>query len=352
VVRRPLVSVVMAVRNGERHLREAIDSVLAQSFNDFELIITDDGSTDGTSGILASIDDSRLQILTNPENLGIPKSVNRGLDIARGRYVARFDADDVCLPTRFDRQVRLLESTDVSLTCSNVLTMDLGGEVFGATDRIIDRHSARWHMMFDCYLIQPTVMWNREEVRDRVGNYNERFLTAQDFELIGRIVEEMPAEGIQEPLVRYRVHDSSVTATRRVSQKQLAAEVSHKRIRKALPRCQLTDFELDLLRQIWSWEDSDSFESHRLTELVGEYLRLWQTFLQTHDQWDWDRRSPGLRWSSADDAAKIAASYLKRKEAGALVHFLRQASHSLNIPSKEIYQAAMRRRSAQRARTS
>src|SRR5690606_198612 len=105
----PVVSVVMAVRNGERHLREAIDSILHQAYPDFELILIDDASTDRTADILASYGDDRIRVLRNDRHLGLSASLNRGIREARGRYIARLDADDVAEPERFARQVDFLD---------------------------------------------------------------------------------------------------------------------------------------------------------------------------------------------------------------------------------------------------
>ena len=108
----PKISVVMPVLNGEKYLAEAIESILNQTFQDFEFIIVDDGSTDQTPEILRSYanKDSRIQIVTNPINRGIGYSRNRGIALSRGEYIANMDADDLCLPERFEKQVRFLDS--------------------------------------------------------------------------------------------------------------------------------------------------------------------------------------------------------------------------------------------------
>ena len=96
----PLVSVLLAVHNGEPYLRTAIESVLRQTVTDLELLVVDDGSTDATPSVLAGIGDERLRVLRTAERQGLARSLNRGLDDARGKFVARLDADDVALPAR------------------------------------------------------------------------------------------------------------------------------------------------------------------------------------------------------------------------------------------------------------
>jgi len=105
----PRVSVAMAVYNGERYLRQAVDSVLAQTFCDFEFLIVDDGSTDSTPEILAGYGDRRVVVISNSQNVGLTRSLNRCLERARGEYVARMDADDVSMPTRLEKQAAYLD---------------------------------------------------------------------------------------------------------------------------------------------------------------------------------------------------------------------------------------------------
>ena len=127
----PKVSVVMSVYNGERHLREAVDSILNQTFGDLEFIIVDDGSRDRTWEILQSYDDSRIVLLRNEQNIGLTKSLNRGLAATRGEYVARMDADDVSLPQRLERQVGFLDQhPEIGLVGCAFLQINEGGQEF------------------------------------------------------------------------------------------------------------------------------------------------------------------------------------------------------------------------------
>ena len=104
----PKVSVLMSVYNGEKYLREAVESILNQTFRDFEFIIIDDGSTDSTNEIIRSYSDCRIRLLENEENIGLTKSLNKGIDQCRGEYIARMDGDDVSLQQRFSKQLEYL----------------------------------------------------------------------------------------------------------------------------------------------------------------------------------------------------------------------------------------------------
>jgi len=122
----PKVTVLMPVYNGERYLNEAVDSILGQTFTDFEFLIIDDASTDKTPEILRSYDDPRIRVVTNEENLGLSKSLNKGLALARGEFIARMDADDVSYPYRLQVQ-------------HEFMTQHPGAGVIGSWAEYIDR---------------------------------------------------------------------------------------------------------------------------------------------------------------------------------------------------------------------
>ena len=122
----PLVTVLLAVHDGEDYLRPALASVLGQTVGDLELLVVDDGSTDSTPTILSGLDDTRLRVLRNDARLGLAASLNRGLDEARGTYVARLDADDVAMPRRLDRQLARLRARPVPAVVGSAV-MDLDG---------------------------------------------------------------------------------------------------------------------------------------------------------------------------------------------------------------------------------
>ena len=109
-MKNPKVTVLMSVYNGEKYLQEAIDSILEQTFKDFEFLIINDGSTDKTGEILESYHDLRIKIINNEKNIGLTKSLNKGLKLARGEYIARQDADDISMPERLEKEVEFLET--------------------------------------------------------------------------------------------------------------------------------------------------------------------------------------------------------------------------------------------------
>jgi hypothetical protein len=227
----PLVSVVVAAFNAAQHVGEAVDSLLVQTFRDFELVVVDDGSTDGTPDVLARYrHDPRLVIVRRDATGGSTAAATTGCRRARGRYLARLDADDVAHPERLARQVAYLEEhADVAVLGSAAIFTDAGGREFGrfaypAThDEIVER------LENGSAFVHSSVIMRRHAF-ESVGGYrlSPRSL---DYDLWLRIVERFRAANLTDFLVRYRVHASQQTAQglREVALCTLAAREAAKR---------------------------------------------------------------------------------------------------------------------------
>jgi len=212
----PMVSVVMPVRNGAPFVREALGSVRAQTFDDFELIVVDDASTDDSRAILAACDDPRLVVIENERHLGLTASLNRGLARARATLIARHDADDRSHPERFARQVAAMRARpDLALLGSRGRLIDERGRVVGTFERPIDPYGIRWYQMFDNAFAHGAVMFRRSVVVDELGGYDESFAWAQDWELWGRVLRRHEAANLPDRLIDYRTHAASVTVRSR-----------------------------------------------------------------------------------------------------------------------------------------
>jgi glycosyltransferase involved in cell wall biosynthesis len=210
----PRLSVVMPAFDAERFLAAAIDSVLAQTVGDLELVVVDDGSTDDTWRIVDEYArrDGRVRGLRNEENIGIPASLNRGIEAAAGRLIGRMDADDVSLPHRFERQLAFLEEhPEVAVVGSYVLHMDGGGEILGLSQTgpasedefAALRREGKYTLVFG-----GTAVFSRRLV-DEVGGYDPEISTAEDLELFDRMAAHGAVVAIPEPLVLYRIHPQS-----------------------------------------------------------------------------------------------------------------------------------------------
>jgi glycosyltransferase involved in cell wall biosynthesis len=209
----PAVTVLMAVHNAERYLREAVESILEQSFRDFELVVVDDGSTDGSRAILDTYEDTRLRVLSSSENHGLTISLNRGLREARGTYVARQDADDISEATRLERQVAFLDDNPkIALLGTAYHRIDENGRRTGERTVPVDTESARWRLLFLNAFPHTSVMVRRAVLLE-VGPYDERYRYAQDYELWSRIAALHDVAGLEDFLVSYRSSSTSMTAT-------------------------------------------------------------------------------------------------------------------------------------------
>jgi glycosyl transferase family 2 len=201
----------MPVYNGERHLAEAIDSVLEQSYDDFELVIVNDGSTDGTAEIIASRHDDRIVVVDNGENLGLSKSLNIGFRIARASLLARLDADDIAEPQRLARQVAEMNHRPaVAMVASWFLEIDDDGRLVVEGRPPSDTTSLRWRLLFGNPIPPSTVMLRRDAFADGAA-HDESLSYAMDYELWCRIARASPVAIIEEALVRYRKGSASMT---------------------------------------------------------------------------------------------------------------------------------------------
>lgn len=226
----------MSVRDGESFLSQAIDSVISQTFPDFELIVIDDGSTDATSRILDGYSDTRIVRLKNEQPLGLTLSLNRGLCCARGKFIARQDADDLSRPERFERQLNFLQATDhVELLGSSYSLIDSSGAVLQTIELPSSEEAIRWHLLFHNPFCHSSVMFSRKALSAAGGAYNTSYAFAQDYELWARILHKAQGANLPEPLVQLRVHDASVSSRYQSQQQQAANSVSAMLLKDILP---------------------------------------------------------------------------------------------------------------------
>ena len=233
----PQVSVVIPVWNGERYLREAIESVRSQDVDDLEIILVDDGSTDATSAILQDYShDCRIRV-HRQTNQGLVAALNAGLRIAQSKYVARLDADDICMPGRLAAQLRYLECHPEVLAVGGAIEMiDEHGHSKGRRGYPVGQVAATSGMLKGCTLAHPAVMMRKEAVQ-AVGGYRTVFKHAEDYDLWLRLIEHGPVDNLAEVMIKYRVHPESVTHKHGASQSLAAgaALVAHRRRVQGLP---------------------------------------------------------------------------------------------------------------------
>ena len=203
----PKISVVMAAFNEEKHIQSAVDSILSQTYEDFELIVVNDGSRDNTLESLKSIADDRVKIISNTKNNGLPKSLNTGIAQARGCYIARQDADDFSLPQRLQKQFDYLQKHPniAVLGTATKIIFDDGS----FSSRFPSASPTFADLLKSSRFVHGSVMM-RKDVLEKVGCYNEIFRHAQDYDLWLRITKEFPAANLQESLYVFRSEDRPV----------------------------------------------------------------------------------------------------------------------------------------------
>lgn len=207
------LTVLMAVRNGERTVGEAVESILGQSFTDFEFLVVNDGSTDGTAAALASFDDERLTVVENEGRRGLTWSLNHGLALTSSDYVARQDADDRSAPERLLRQVEFLDShPDVALVGTWYRKIDEQGCVLASQQLPVHSTDLRWHLIFYSPFVHSAVMLRRSAL-ESVGMYDESLGYAQDYDLWCRIARHFALANLDDHLVDFRVSPGSMTET-------------------------------------------------------------------------------------------------------------------------------------------
>ncbi len=211
----PTLSVLMTVYQGARYLPATLDSVLTQSFTNFEFIVVDDGSSDGTGALLdaAAARDGRLAVLRNPTNRGITRSMNRLFPIARGRFVTRHDSDDLSARERFAQQVAFLDSNpDVGMVSSQIGVIGPDGTPVPVSKFVSGNDNAAIQAQLYDYncLCQGSVMFRRE-CRESVGLYDEALELSEDYDFWLRMTEITRVVKLPAVLYQYREHDGSVT---------------------------------------------------------------------------------------------------------------------------------------------
>lgn len=242
---------VMSVYNGERYLRESMDSVLAQTRGDFDFTVVDDGSNDATADMLAEYEsrDPRISILTNRRNLGLAPSLNRAIASSRGEFIARQDADDRSDEKRFAAQLGFFaRNPGVGLLGTAYHEMDANG-CLGATHRPpTDDTSIRWQMLFHNAFCHSSVMFRRP-LFDRAGGYDARLMFAQDYDLWARMLRHGRGRNLPEPLVAYRAHDTSAGRIGRDQQTSIVLDIANRQLSDLAPNVRLTRVNVATLRR-------------------------------------------------------------------------------------------------------
>jgi len=233
----PLVSVVMPAYNREKYIEESIKSILNQTYNNFEFIIVDDGSTDDTEKIINTYKDkdNRIVYIKNEKNMGISKTRNRGMDEAKGKYIAIMDSDDISLPERLEKQVKYMEENgNCGIVGSGFLSFSDDNPQEMPNMRPIDNHNIKLHSLFCSPFGNPTCMLRKSVIDENNLRYNSKYDGAEDFEFFHRAKHFMEFHNLPEFLLRYRIHGKNISLKSRAKQAMLSNKIYERALREII----------------------------------------------------------------------------------------------------------------------
>ncbi len=301
----PAVSVLMPVFDAERFLAVAIESVLAQSFTDFELLVVDDGSTDRSLEIARSFPDARIRILESKRNRGQTAALNRGLAAARAALVARQDADDRSHPERLARQVsHFAAQRDLALLGSRGVQIDESGAPLAQMDVPTDAASIRWQMCFDNAFIHSAVMFRKCVVWEELGGYDERVAFCQDFELWSRVAQQHTVGNLGERLVEWRCHDRSMSSRMRETALRETRAVLWRNLLGTFGRARVTERDARRLAEL-KYGHAAGYD----VELADLYERLLDHYEALHPE---VRESESFRRVVGEQCLRLAYGLARR----------------------------------------
>jgi len=288
----PAISVIMPVYNGARYVAQAIDSILAQSFGNFEFHIVDDGSTDRSLKILRAYEkrDNRIKIISRP-NTGIVGALNDALAAAQGEFIARMDADDIAMPQRFQTQLDYLRAhPDILALGSRVIGIDPCGLELFRSEHQLDHEKIDAELLngVGWAIVHPSVMMRRDAVQ-AVGGYRKEFQWVEDLDLFLRLSERGRLANLEQFLLNYRQHTESVNRTRAARQAELADALvrqTYLRRGKTLPAGwkfvpkpkPLKDVQL----RTWAWR---AMKAGNIPAARKHAVELWKTAPLSVESW-------------------------------------------------------------------
>lgn len=254
----PKVSVIMPVYNGARYVGDAVDSILAQTYLNYEFLIIDDGSEDMTQDTIAAYKDPRIQLIRNEKNFGLAASLNKGIALSRGAYIARMDADDISRPDRFARQVAFMDLHPEVGACGTWVEV-VGEGYHQVWEYPTQPNSIHARVLFDCPMAHPTVMFNHAHLRKSRLSYDPSYPCAQDYELWSRAVHCLPLANIPEVLLIRRLHTEQIGRRQANDQQIWADKVRRRELEQLGMSPTEKQFALHEAISTWSWPRTDSF---------------------------------------------------------------------------------------------
>jgi glycosyltransferase involved in cell wall biosynthesis len=265
----PKITVILPVYNCELYVQTAVESILNQSYTDFELLIIDDASTDTTVSVLKKFDDSRIQLIQKPVNSGYTNSLNSGLKLAKGEYIARMDGDDISMLERFAKQIAYLETHPEVVVC-------------GTTYKIVDNdkqitlpehHEAiKIGLLWGNCILHPSVMIRKKVVDDFSIQYDTSKEPAEDYDMWVRLLSMGKLHNLQEVLLEYRVYGNQVSRKRAEEQKK--NDIATKFQLLQYLEVQWNDSEFEFLERQFGKTEVVSFKDLKIFKQIQKKLEI------------------------------------------------------------------------------
>ncbi len=247
-----LVSILLPVYNAGEYLKQAIESILNQSYQNFEFIIINDGSTDNSEKVVKSFTDKRIQYVSQT-NIGLAATLNKGLGMSKGIYIARQDQDDISHPDRLKKQVEFLENhKEVILLGTRAKVVSDNGDVLSYHDHATDSAVLKLDLLFDNCFVHSSVMF-RKEVIESIGKYSTDKAIYEDYELWSRFSEKGNVANLREVMVDYRHHDRGLSKVSDYFNVDAVLNQSQSNIEKFMGR---KDIKFDDLTAVYHFKDN------------------------------------------------------------------------------------------------
>lgn len=246
-LQKPRVTVLIPVHNAENFIKDTIQSILNQTFNNLEILIIDDFSTDNSIKIIRQIKDRRIRIIQNKKNLGISDSLNKGLDSALGDFIARMDADDIAMPQRIERQLKYFDAhpeIDILGTGFKTFGNGMSRKVFLP----VTHEEIMLALAIENVFAHPTVMLKKEKLMNLDLRYRRDFDGAEDYDLWTRAAKILRTANLPEILLRYRIHPHQTSFLKRIKQEELKKKIIKNYIQEL--GLELTSEELEIHYEI------------------------------------------------------------------------------------------------------
>lgn len=205
-------TVLLPVYNSENYIKECIDSILSQTYTDFDLLIIDDDSSDNSANLIKEYHDERIIYVKNDKNLGLTNNLNKGIDLIDSQYIIRMDSDDICYPKRFQKQITYMDNNpEIALSGTSAVAFNENGyrkrNIVSTAPKGI-----RTELLFDCTIKHPSVIFRNEIIKKENYRYSTKYKATEDYALWQEIASKYDIGNIQDILLKYRQNESGITS--------------------------------------------------------------------------------------------------------------------------------------------